>query len=219
MDQDRADPRSDADGGKGRSRDPEGRRLSLVELVLRRGYTRAEVPFQLSSGGMSRDYVDLRRAVASGDDLRLAAEAVLAHLEGAGVAFDAIGGMTMGADPVAHAVALLSGRSWFSVRKAEKSHGSRRRIEGADLGPGVSAVVFEDTVSTGGSLLDALGVVEATGAVVAGCCTILDRGDGARQRLAGRSVRYEALLTYADLGIEPVDPGPDERGGRVEAPV
>ena len=181
-------------------------RHRLVELVRTRGYTRSAEPFRLSSGGYSRDYVDLRRAVAGGDDLRLAAEAVVAHLEAVGVGFTAIGGMTMGADPVAHAVAMVTGRRWFSVRKAEKSHGSRRRIEGAELGPGVAVVVFEDTVSTGGSLLDALDVVQATGAEVACCCTILDRSRSAGERFAARGVRYEALLGYADLGIEPIEP-------------
>lgn len=196
---------TDGSGRPGGARRGDGSEGRLLELVLARGYARAAAPFRLSSGGLSRDYVDLRRAVARGEDLRLAAEAVLAHLEGAGIAFEAIGGMTMGADPVAHAVALLSARSWFSVRKAEKTHGSRRRIEGAELGPGTAVVVFEDTVSTGASLLEALEVVTASGAEVACCCTILDRSKTARSRFAERQVRYEALLTYADLGIEPLD--------------
>lgn len=183
-------------------------RAGLVELVLDRGYVRTEEPFRLSSGGTSRDYVDLRRAVARGDDLRLVAEAVLEHLAGLGAAFEAIGGMTMGADPVAHAAALVGGRSWFSVRKAEKAHGSKRRIEGADLGAGTRVVVFEDTVSTGRSLLEAVEVVAATGAEIVRCCTVLDRGEAARAAFAERGVPYGALLTYADLGIEPLGAAP-----------
>jgi len=182
------------------------RRERLLSVVVERGYVRTDEPFLLSSGGTSRDYVDLRRAVAAGDDLRLAAEVVLDHLEAGGISFDAIGGMTMGADPVAHAVALLSGRSWYSVRKGEKTHGSRRRVEGAELCPGVRAVVFEDTVSTGGSALDAYQVVKATGAEVVLCCTILDRGVQAGQRFAEAAVPYQAVLTYADLGIDPLEP-------------
>ncbi len=108
----------------------------------------------------------------------------------------------MGADPVAHAVAMLTGTAWFSVRKAEKAHGSRRRIEGAELGPGVRAVVFEDTVSTSRSMLEALDVVEAAGAEVVLACTLLDRSDTAAALLAERSIPYLALLTYRDLGIE-----------------
>ena len=141
-----------------------------------RGYTRRAEPFQLSSGGTSHDYVDLRRAVALGDDLRLGAEAVIAHVATLGVDFDVVGGMTMGADPVAHAVALLSGRAWFSVRKTEKQHGTRRRIEGGEVGPGVRVLLFEDTISTGRSILEALQVVRDAGAEVVLACTLLDRG-------------------------------------------
>jgi orotate phosphoribosyltransferase len=189
-------------------------REALLAVVLERGYTRSDEPFRLSSGGTSHDYVDLRRAVARGKDLRLAAEAVVAALADRGIDFDVIGGMTMGADPVAHAVAVLTGTSWFSVRKAEKSHGSRRRIEGAEVGPGVRAVLFEDTVSTSRSLVEALDVVEASGASVALACTLLDRGDTAAPRLAERSVPYLALLSYRDLGIEPIVPGTTPSDGR-----
>src|SRR5271154_3046466 len=92
----------------------------LLEVVRLRGYSRASEPFTLSSGGTSYDYVDMRRAVANGADLALAAKAVLATLDDADIDFDAVGGMTMGADPVAHAVAMLGDKSWYSVRKAEK---------------------------------------------------------------------------------------------------
>jgi orotate phosphoribosyltransferase len=189
----------------GRSRDSLKERL--LSLVLERGYARSAEPFLLSSGGTSCDYVDLRRAVARGDDLRLAAEAVLAAVEDEGVEFDAVGGMTMGADPVAHAVALMSGTAWYSVRKAEKSHGSRRRIEGMEMGPGVRTLLFEDTVSTSRSMSEALDVVTASGAEVVLACTLLDRGDIAAALMAERSIPYRALLDYRDLGIEPIVSG------------
>jgi orotate phosphoribosyltransferase len=181
-------------------------REQLRELVLDRGYERREQAFELSSGGTSHDYVDLRRAVSRGPDLHAAARAVADALSAAGVEFDAIGGMTMGADPVAHAVALLTGRSWFSVRKAEKAHGTGRRIEGAELGPGVKAVVFEDTVSTGRSLMEALDVVLATGADVVAVCTMLDRGESLASKLEERGVAAPLVrvLTYRDLGIQPL---------------
>ncbi|HEV8064777.1 MAG TPA: hypothetical protein VGP46_08105, partial [Acidimicrobiales bacterium] len=124
-------------------------RQRLVSLVLERGYERREEAFQLSSGGFSHDYVDMRRAVARGPDLELTARTVAETLARSGVEYDAIGGMTMGADPVAHAVAVLTGCSWYSVRKATKDHGTGRRIEGTGVGPGVRVVVMEDTVSTG----------------------------------------------------------------------
>ena len=185
---------------------PSSLRGDLLGLVLSRGYERREQAFALSSGGSSHDYVDLRRAVSRGWDLSLAARAVAAGLEGAGVAFDAIGGMTMGADPVAHAVALLNGCSWFSVRKAPKEHGTARRIEGAELSAGRRVVVFEDTVSTGRSLLEALEVVSATPSEIVGVCTMLDRGEHLSSRLEelGLTVPYVRVLTYEDLGIEPL---------------
>lgn len=183
-------------------RHPSDFKHALKELVLERGYERRVEPFQLSSGGFSRDYVDLRRAVARGQDLELAARAVGEALESANVEFDAIGGMTMGADPVAHAVALLTGRSWFSVRKAPKEHGTAQRIEGASLGPGDRVVVMEDTVSTGRSLLEALEVVAASGAEVRAACTMLDRGDVMTERLGALGIRYVPVLRYADVGLE-----------------
>lgn len=178
----------------------------LLALVVERGYERREVPFQLSSGGLSHDYVDLRRAVADGPALELAARCVIAALYGAGVEFDAIGGMTMGADPVAHAVALVSGLAWFSVRKAAKTHGSAQRVEGAQVGRGRRVVLFEDTVSTGGSIFEALAVLTDSGAEVVAAVTLLDRGDVAGERFSEAGIRYLPLLTYGDLGIDPVAP-------------
>jgi|SRR5579872_6656787 len=177
----------------------------LLELVREKGYERRDEPFPLSSGGVSRDYVDLRRAVAAGPDLELAARSVARRLAEEGVEFDVIGGMTMGADPVAHAVALVTGRSWFSVRKAAKEHGRRQRIEGASLRPGMRAVVMEDTVSTGRSLFEAMDVVAETGAEIVAAVTLLSRGEGAVRRCSERGVRFVPLLTYRDLGIEPLD--------------
>jgi len=179
----------------------------LLALVRSRGYERRAEPFALSSGGTSRDYVDLRRAVARGADLELAGRAVAAALARRGVEFDAIGGMTMGADPVAHAVAMLTGRGWFSVRKAVKDHGRQQRIEGASLSPGVRVVVMEDTVSTGRSMFEALEVVRESGAEVVAACTILDRGEDIAPKVESLGVPYVAVLTYRDLGIEPIGDG------------
>ena len=180
-------------------------RAVLTEVVRLRGYTRADEPFKLASGGTSYDYVDMRRAVANGADLALAAEAVIATLDESGIEFDTIGGMTMGADPVAHAVAMLADSSWFSVRKAEKDHGTRNRIEGNRVGADSLAVVFEDTISTGRSVLEALDVVLQSGATVVAAVTLLDRGEQAGREFAARNVAYIPLLTYRDLGIEPLN--------------
>lgn len=194
-------PDANPPSGSGSLRD------ELLAVVRDRGYTRREEPFQLSSGGSSHDYVDLRRALARGEDLALAARAVLERLAERGIELDAIGGMTMGADPVAHAVAVIGGAEWFSVRKAVKEHGRGRRVEGAELSAGRQVVVFEDTVSTGGSAVEAVEVVRETGAEVVLACTLLDRGEDARPRFEGLGVPYTALLDYRDLGIEPLGRG------------
>jgi len=179
-------------------------RTELLKVIRDRGYTQSSEPFRLSSGGLSHDYVDMRRAVARGEDLALAARGVIEVLDLSKIEFSAIGGMTMGADPVAHAVALIAKTNWFSVRKAEKDHGSKRRIEGAEIGTGTSVVAFEDTVSTGRSVLEAIDVIERSGARVVAACTLLDRGDRATVEFAKRSIPYLALYTYRDLDIEPI---------------
>jgi orotate phosphoribosyltransferase len=180
---------------------------SLQALILERGYEFREQPFQLSSGGSSHDYVDMRRAVARGADLELAARALASSLAEAGLEYDAIGGMTMGADPVAHAVALLTGRAWYSVRKATKEHGTGRRIEGATVELGTRVVVMEDTVSTGKSLLEAYEVVAATGAEIVAAATLLDRGETMTAIMAACGATYLAVLSYKDLGLAPIGDG------------
>ena len=179
-------------------------RREVLDVVRRLGYVRREEAFQLSSGGWSHDYVDGKRALAGGAELRLAAEAVVATAAERGIGFDAVGGLTMGADPLAHAVAVVSGARWFSVRKETKDHGRQRAVEGSELGNGVSVLLVEDVVTTGRSVLQALDAVEATGATVVLAVTLLDRGDLAARALAGRGVAYAPLATYRDLGIDPV---------------
>jgi len=176
----------------------------VVRLLRERGYVRRDEAFQLSSGEWSHDYVDGKRALAGGAELRLAAEAVVELAAEEGAAFDAVGGLTMGADPLAHAVAVVSGRSWFAVRKAAKEHGRQQLIEGSVLGPDTRVLLVEDVITTGGSILQALDAVEATGATVVLATTLLDRGTTAAGRLEARSVRYRPLATYRDLEIAPI---------------
>jgi orotate phosphoribosyltransferase len=113
--------------------------------------------------------------------------------------------MTMGADPVSHAVALLSAKAWFSIRKGEKTHGNRRRVEGTTV-EGTRVVLFEDTASTGGSILEAYDVARGAGAVVVHACVLFDRGDNTRAEFGSRGVPYSCLLDYRDLGIDPIVP-------------
>lgn len=179
-------------------------RRRVLAVVRDEGYVRRDRAFQLSSGDWSHDYVDGKRALASGADLRLAAEAVAAQADERGITFDAVGGLTMGADPLGHAVAVVTGALWFSVRKEAKAHGRQKLVEGAELGPSTSVVVVEDVVTTGRSMLQAVDAVEASGARVVLAVTLLDRGEAAGRALAARGVPYAPLATYRELGIDPI---------------
>ena len=179
-------------------------RSQLAQVILDFGYERREEPFQLSSGGTSHDYIDAKRAIAKGSRFGLVAEAILALAAEHEVTFDAAGGMTMGADPIGVAVSMLSDTEWFSVRKASKGHGRQRRIEGKEFGPGVRVLLVDDVITSGRSILDALDALGEVDADVVLATTLVDRGDAARGAFAERGVRYEPLLTYKDLGIDPV---------------
>ena len=112
----------------------------------------------------------------------------------------------MGADAPTHAVSLLSGCSWFTVRKEPKPHGKQRLVEGADIG-GKRVLLVDDVVTTGKSILQAWEAVVDAGTEVSLAVCLVDRGDEARERLREAGVRYEPLLTYKDLEIEPVASG------------
>jgi orotate phosphoribosyltransferase len=176
-------------------------RTALVDLVRDFGYERRDQPFQLSSGGWSHDYVDGKHAVATGRRLRLASQAVIDRI---GDPFDAVGGPTMGADPLAHGVALLSGASWFSVRKEPKGHGRQAWVEGARLAAGDRVVAVEDVVSTGASLLTAIDRILELGVDVVAATALLDRSPTVAERFEAAGIAWLPLLTWEDLGIEPV---------------
>jgi orotate phosphoribosyltransferase len=180
----------------------------LVDIVARKGLRRFPEPVVLASGETSSEFIDGKAALAYGPDLSAACEAVLRAV--AGIEFDAVGGLTMGADQFAHVVAVLAERHWFVVRKEAKERGTRRRVEGAELGPGTRVLLVEDVVTTGGSIGAALEEVERTGASVVAAVALVDRGERARSFFASRGIPYVALVTYRDLGIAPVrlEPAP-----------
>jgi orotate phosphoribosyltransferase len=177
---------------------------AVARVVLDKGYLRLDQPAKLASGDWSRDYIDAKRALAHGPDLRLASEALLQLAHEEGWTFDAVGGLTLGADQFSHTMAVLSDRSWFAVRKAEKDHGTRRRIEGARLGSGVGVLLVDDVVTRGGSILQAFHAVRETGAEVTGVTALVDRGPATAAAFAELGVAYRPLLTYHDLGLAPV---------------
>jgi orotate phosphoribosyltransferase len=176
-------------------------RASLAALIRACGYERRDQPFQLTSGGWSHDYVDGKHAVAKGFALRQASQAVI---DVVGEPFDAVGGPTMGADALAHGVSILSGSGWFSIRKEPKGHGRGAWVEGTRFEGGERVVMVEDVVSTGASLLRAVERVRDLDVEVVAASALLDRSPAVAALLERAGVRWVPLLTWVDLGIEPL---------------
>ena len=105
----------------------------------------------MASGQLSHDYIDGKFAVDTGERLAIVSRAVADLAAGHGIEFDAVGGLTMGADPLAHGVAMVTGKAWFSVRKEQKQRGREQWIEGTRLEPGTRVLLVDDVISTGGS--------------------------------------------------------------------
>ena len=124
---------------------------AAFDLIRTRGYERREEPFKLASGQLSHDYIDGKFAVDTGERLAIVSRAVADLAAGHGIEFDAVGGLTMGADPLAHGVAMVTGKAWFSVRKEQKQRGREQWIEGTRLEPGTRVLLVDDVISTGGS--------------------------------------------------------------------
>lgn len=177
----------------------------LAPLVahLRAHSVRTDGPFTLRSGAVSDWYIDARQTTFDGAGARLVGEAVLAALE---PVVAACGGLTMGADPVAVATAVVaagSGRQLraFSVRKAAKDHGTGGRLVGP-VRRGDPVALLDDTVTTGGALVEALTVARAEGLVVVQALTVVDRSGGrVAEALGAAGVPYSCLVTPADLGL------------------
>ncbi len=171
--------------------------------------------FTLASGGRSRFYIDARRTTMSAEGQYLTGKVCWEVLAESGLRPTHVGGLTMGADPVAFAIAH---HSWtqgepldaFSVRKEAKKHGLGNRIEGG-LPEGAQVVVVEDSITTGGSALRAVEAVEELGATVLGILALVDRGEGGRDRLEEAGYRVLVVFTARELleaaGAEDLLPG------------
>ncbi|MDQ6796650.1 MAG: orotate phosphoribosyltransferase [Actinomycetota bacterium] len=161
-------------------------------------------PIRLASGEMSRDFIDAKVAVDDPDDLDFVGRAMVAAARHANVEFDAVGGVVLGAVPFTFAVAGVARCKWFLIRKEPKGRGTNRWIEGARIIAGMRVLLVEDVVTTGGSIRDAYERVGLEGGNVVFATTLVDRGDEAAGFFAGVGVPYIPMLTYDDLGIEPV---------------
>lgn len=177
--------------------DPELRER-LATLVRELAVVRGRVV--LASGLQADYYVDARVPTLHHEAAPLIG--MLLRQLTADWSFDAVGGLTLGADPVALAMLHAPGRPLdaFVVRKAAKDHGMSRRIEGPPVA-GRRVLAVEDTSTTGGSVLHAVDALVEAGATVAGVATVIDRDTGAAEAIQARGLPYRHLLGLADLGL------------------
>lgn len=168
----------------------------LRELSVKTG------TFTLASGATSDFYVDARQTTLNGRGAAVVARLVRQRLK---PEVAAVGGMTLGADPIACATAALSADSEhpvdaFLIRKEAKGHGTGRRVEGlASVPAGTKVCIVEDTTTTGGSLLKAVAAAEEAGLEVVQCLTVVDREEGAAEAIAAAGYALEALTTRTQL--------------------
>jgi orotate phosphoribosyltransferase len=176
-------------------------RDALLDQIKRKAVVHGKVT--LSSGKEADYYVDLRRVTLDAQAAPLIGRVMLDLT--ADWDFDAVGGLTLGADPVATAMlhaAAARGRELdaFVVRKGEKAHGLQRRIEGPDVA-GRRVLAVEDTSTTGGSVLDAVAALRDAGADVVGVAVIVDRATGAEEKVEAEGCDYRYAYDLDDLGL------------------
>ena len=174
---------------------------ALLEQIKSKAVIHGKVT--LSSGEEADYYVDLRRITLDAEAAPLVGRVMLDLT--AERAYDAVGGLTLGADPVATAMlhaAAAQGRRLdaFVVRKAEKTHGLQRRIEGPDV-KGRRVLAVEDTSTTGGSVLTAVEALREAGAEVVGVAVIVDRSTGAQQKVEAEGLEYRYAFGLDELGL------------------
>lgn len=187
-----------------KSADRATRRARLIELIKLRSFQEGP-EFKLASGKTSSFYFNMKPTMLDSEGAYLVASLILDQLEG--VEADLIGGLEMGAVPIASSVAAVAyaqGRELpaFFVRKQAKEHGTQSLVEGLAKGDSMSGkkvVVVEDVTTTGGSALKAAEALRAAGAEIVTVITIVDRLDGAAETFATAGLKFEPLLTLADF--------------------
>jgi orotate phosphoribosyltransferase len=173
----------------------------LVALLVRESAKTGD--FVLASGRRSNLYIDVRRTSMHPEGLTLIGPLGFEAIRAAGWRADSVGGMTLGADPIAYAIAYASQLAGapirgFTVRKEPKAHGTGQRIEG-QFKPGDSVVVVEDVITTGGSALKAIEAIRAAGGTIAGVLAVVDRAEGGREALEGAGLTVRALVQAPEL--------------------
>jgi orotate phosphoribosyltransferase len=177
----------------------------LVSLIGTKALKRGT--FRLASGREASFYLDAKQVVLDARGSMLVGRAILEKLKALGPLPDAVGGMSIGADPITSAVVTMAGveglpLKGFMVRKESKDHGTKKYIEGP-VAPGQRVVIVEDVTTTGGSSLLAIDRAQEFGLVVERVVTVIDRLAGAQAAFAARGIPLESLVTIRDLGIDP----------------
>ena len=176
---------------------------AALAAVLRQ-YAIREGEFTLNSGRTTHWYLDGRQVAFRGDCIAIVGEAIVDALETAGIGageYDVVGGPVVGAIPVALAVALVTGKPAFAIRKEPKDHGVGGRIAGV-LEAGQRVLIVEDTATTGKALVESLPAVEDMACPIVAISLLLDRGGALGDLLAERAIPYVPVLGAPDLGYE-----------------
>ncbi|MFL5464992.1 MAG: orotate phosphoribosyltransferase [Gemmatimonadaceae bacterium] len=176
-------------------------RSALIALLARRSAKRGQ--FTLASGQQSNFYIDARLTTMSPEGLSVIGPIALSVLRQTNWSVDAVGGLTLGADPISYAVSYASAGSShpvhaFTVRKEPKSHGTGKIIEGP-FKRGDRVAIIEDVITTGGSALRAIDAVRAEGGFVAGVLALVDREEGGTQTIEAAGVPVISLVSASQL--------------------
>jgi orotate phosphoribosyltransferase len=185
----------------------------LITLLARKSARRGQ--FTLASGRTSTLYIDARLTTMSPEGLALIGPLGLAAIRDAGWGADAVGGLTLGADPIAYAISYASASSGaplraFTVRKEAKAHGTGRLIEGP-FQDGDRVVIVEDVITTGGSALRAAAAVTAAGGRVAGVLALVDREEGGREAIEAAGHAVHSLAPASEI-VRQVPASPTDAG-------
>lgn len=170
---------------------------ALIALLAERSAKRGK--FTLASGKQSDFYIDARLTTMSPEGLAIIGPLALSALRESGWNVDAVGGLTLGADPISYAISYASAGSdhplrAFTVRKEPKAHGTGKLVEGP-FREGDRVAVIEDVITTGGSALRAIEAVRNANAIVAGVLALVDRGEGGRQAIEKAGIDVISLVT------------------------
>lgn len=174
---------------------------TLVQMLATRSARRGS--FTLASGRQSDLYIDARLTTMSPDGLAIIGPFAIARIRARGWHADAVGGLTLGADPVSYAIAHASALAdtpirAFTVRKEAKAHGTGKVIEGP-FQAGDRVVVIEDVITTGGSALRAAEAIRTAGGVIVGVLAVVDREEGGRETLEAAGLAVESLATAREI--------------------